>query len=83
MVETDSHDFSESRRRRLLELKLLHHYNMRTGRSLSLGGDPTGAEAWTLVTPDMAFENDALLYSLFALSALHMAEAEAQKIGGT
>ena len=44
-----------------------------------LESDPTATEAWTLKTPDLAFENDALLYSLFSISALHMAEAEAQR----
>jgi hypothetical protein len=39
-------------------------------------GDEIGEEAWVQAVPQQAFGNDALLFTMFALSALHMAESE-------
>jgi len=69
-------DFPESRSRRLFELKLLHQYITKT--SPTIGSDPTAVEAWTKIVPVLAFSNDALLYSMYSLSALHLAKAEPQ-----
>ena len=77
-VDPNVPDFSESRSRRLLELKLLHHHNTRTSQTLLASGDPTAADAWILMAPNLAFGNEALLYSIFSLSARHMAEIDPQ-----
>jgi hypothetical protein len=69
-------DFPESRNRRILELKLLHQYITKT--SLTIASDPARAEAWTNIIPNLAFTNDALLYSMYSASALHLAKVEPQ-----
>ena len=66
----------ESRSRRLLELELLHHWNTRTSQTISVSGDATGADAWILKAPNLAFSNDALLNAILSLSACHMAEID-------
>ena len=43
-----------------------------------VSGDPTAADAWISIAPNLAFENDALLYSIFSLSARHIAEIDPQ-----
>jgi hypothetical protein len=43
---------------------------------LLVSGDPIAADAWISIAPNLAFGNDALLYSIFSLSACHMAEVD-------
>ena len=71
MRDTVSLDLPESRDRRLLELKLLHHYNTKTSETLL--GAPN-SDVWTVTLPKMAFQanNDALLHAMYAISALHL-----------
>lgn len=79
-------DFSESRVRRLRELRLLHHYSTKAIHNFSSSAVSTvSSEIWTILLPELAFKNDALLNSLLCLSALHLAktgpnEAEAKEI---
>jgi hypothetical protein len=51
-VDPNVPDFSESRSRRLLELKLLHHYNTRTSQTLLASGtqlQQTLGSRWLLI----------------------------------
>jgi len=41
-----------------------------------VSGDPTAADAWIRIAPNLAFGNEALLYSIFSLSARHIAEID-------
>lgn len=73
-------DFPESRKRRLLELRLLHQYT--TSTSLTLLAPPSSiqAEVWSVMIPRLAFQDDALLYSVLSTSALHLAMIESQSL---
>ncbi len=66
---------SESRERRLRELELLHHYTTVTSYGLN-PGDPDHRLTQGVLVPRLAFKNDALLYTLLATSALHLAHSE-------
>ena len=70
----------ESRDRRLLELRLLHHFTTKTYRTLL--GDTTSNvnDLFSLNVPQLAFTNDGLLYSMLALSALHMATEKSDDV---
>ncbi len=73
----ESSDLSESRERRLLELKLLHQYSTKTCLHISVpDSDPAAVEIWQTAIPSVAFKNDALLYSLYAVAAVHLAKTE-------
>ncbi|MCJ1433825.1 hypothetical protein MMC27_003190 [Xylographa pallens] len=61
---TKTLDLSESKNRRLLELRLLHHYDTKTSLSIPGYDEPTTTELWTTTIPQLAFENDALLFSI-------------------
>ena len=74
IIDEDRFDLSESRSRRIWELRLLNHYNLRTSQDLLISGDDTAAAAWVKAVPEQAFGNDALLFAMFAFSALHMSE---------
>lgn len=73
-----SSDLSESRKRRLFELRLLHQYSTKTCFHIIVDpeSDPVALEIWQIAVPNVAFENDALLYSLYAFAALHLAKTE-------
>jgi hypothetical protein len=76
VIDDARFELSESKSRRIRELKLLHHYNIFTAREILTSGDEIGEEAWIKAVPRQAFSNDALLFTMFALSALHMTEFE-------
>ena len=65
----------ESKERRLLELRLLHQYTTKTCFLILVDheSDPLALELWQTAVPNLAFKNDALLYSLYAVAALHLA----------
>ena len=69
-------DIPESRERRLLELRLLHHYTTKTSMTYSASPEPAATEVWSLVYPKVALKHEALLYSIYAISALHMTKTE-------
>ena len=66
----------ESRQRRLLELRLLHHYTTTT--SLTVLGDTQSSmtAVYQDVFPRLALENDAFLYVLYAIAALQLAKTD-------
>ena len=66
----------ESKHRRILELRLLYHYNTKTGRSISGHDDQMGPELWATTLPLLALKHEALLYSMCAIAALHLSRLE-------
>lgn len=74
----DDEELAESRDRRLLELRLLHHFITKT--SLHYISDeanmPAVRATWTIFCSDLCFKHETLLYSMLALSALHMIKTE-------
>lgn len=76
---TDAPDYPESKQRRLLELRLLHHYTTRTSVTLNLiapgSTESNPLELWTSDVPILAFNNDALLNIMCAIAALHTAKS--------
>ena len=62
----------ESKERRILELKLLHHYLVKTSCTLLEPTEQAGKDLWTIVFPGLAFKHDALLYLIYAIAALHL-----------
>lgn len=75
-IDEDRPDLPETKARRLRELSLLHHYVISTSQEILASGDETAEEAWIKAVPQQALNNDALLYAMFALSALHMLETK-------
>ena len=71
-----THKLPESRERRLLELKLMHHYAIKTGLSISLSVSQT----WTDMLPRLALTNDALLFGMCAISAFHLSKTDPLKL---
>ena len=67
---------SESKNRRLLELRLLHHYMKETLLSRSWFSEQSAVETWATILPGLAFKHDALLYSMYAVAALHLSRLE-------
>ncbi|RFU24694.1 hypothetical protein B7463_g11650, partial [Scytalidium lignicola] len=74
----------EARKRRLLELKLLHHYMTKAGSTVFIPSsspiENMAREVWTAGVPRLAFQNDSLLYSMHSVAALHLANTEPQNI---
>ena len=73
-IDEGSLHLAETKARRLLELSLLHHYMISTSQEILNSGDKVGELAWSTAVPQQSLGNEALLYAMFALSALHMSE---------
>jgi hypothetical protein len=74
--DQDNPEIPESRERRLLELRLLHNFLDRLAQPFKL---PQGADvtsAWSEDVPNLAFEHDNLLYSLFSFSATNLLRSD-------
>ncbi|KAM3083952.1 hypothetical protein ACMFMF_001314 [Clarireedia jacksonii] len=73
---SSSSQASETPERRLQELALLHHFTTRTSLTLSLQTpthpDPSGYEIFRQTIPSLALTNEALLYSIYCLSSIHI-----------
>ncbi|KAF4629871.1 hypothetical protein G7Y89_g8266 [Cudoniella acicularis] len=67
-------EIPESRERRLTELHLLHHYQ--TATSYTLNKPDPKQVLWTVSIPHLAFKHDSLLYSIYTITALHLAHEE-------
>ncbi|TGO68104.1 hypothetical protein BOTNAR_0030g00260 [Botryotinia narcissicola] len=69
-------EFPETSERRLRELTLLHHYTTNTSRTVtftnSANPDQTAIDIFTQIVPEMALTNEALLYSIYCISSLHL-----------
>jgi hypothetical protein len=64
-------ELSESRERRLRELRLLYQYTEKTCHTLDSHRN-SGLEFWKDAAVQMAFTSDAVLYSMLALAAQHI-----------
>ncbi|KAH6611260.1 hypothetical protein Trco_001280 [Trichoderma cornu-damae] len=62
-------DGSESKQRRLLEARLMHLYLTETGPSMSI--DEKTHKVFATMVPKLALDSEALLYSIYALAAIH------------
>ena len=70
---------TESKERRMTELKLLHHYLTKTcGSFLFQSREPDGTTPnyWAMVGTSAAIGDEALLYSILSIASLHMAKTE-------
>ena len=71
-------EYPETKKRRLLELKLLHHYITKTSPTFNLSAQGSDKQSqpglWNSDLPNLAFDNDALLNMMLAIAALHTAK---------
>ncbi|KAI1659764.1 hypothetical protein F4813DRAFT_323756 [Daldinia decipiens] len=65
-------DPPESRTRRMIEMRLMHQYVVETGETLAIDHHTSGL--FSRVVPKFALESDGLLYSMYTISALHLAK---------
>lgn len=70
-------DLPESRARRILELRILHHFTTETSWTLESGlvSPSSKGGIWTDMIYTYVFKNDALLYSILHLSAQHLSRS--------
>ncbi|KAL6910771.1 hypothetical protein GGI43DRAFT_391091 [Trichoderma evansii] len=68
-VDTLDEDAPESKQRRLLEARLMHLYLTETGPSLPI--DDITRSVFANTIPKLALDSEALLYSIYALAAIH------------
>ncbi|KAL9619649.1 MAG: hypothetical protein Q9160_005755 [Pyrenula sp. 1 TL-2023] len=74
-VDDDAEDadtLTESSERRLLEMRLLHHFINHVIYTFPSMEDPTLRDTWYNDVVPMSFEHDFLRHTMLALSALHM-----------
>ncbi|KAF3492150.1 C6 finger domain-containing protein [Arthroderma uncinatum] len=64
---------AETRERRILELELMHHYITETGPSIAFDKE-SSSDLFVKAIPRMAFQSDALLYGIYAITTLHQAK---------
>ncbi|KAF2004079.1 hypothetical protein P154DRAFT_519651, partial [Amniculicola lignicola CBS 123094] len=64
----------ESKSRRLSELKLLHHYMISTSSTFNL--PHSKYQIWDTLIPHVAFKHDSLLYSIYAVTSLHLSHLQ-------
>ncbi|OTA60755.1 C6 finger domain-containing protein [Hypoxylon sp. EC38] len=65
-------DPPESRSRRLIETKLMHQYLVETG--ITIAAEERTEELFARQIPGLSFQSDGLLYSMYAVAALHLAK---------
>lgn len=68
----DADTLAESSERRLLEMRLLHHFMNHVIYTFPSMEDSTLRDTWSNDVVPMAFEHDFLRHTMLALSALHM-----------
>lgn len=59
-----------------LELRLLHHFTIYTCKTLPGGGKTAISDRWAINVPPLAFEHNALLQTIFAVSSAHLSKLE-------
>lgn len=62
----------ESKERRILELRLLHHWMSVVSRPFMNKPAPRWGELWRLDLPLIAFKSDLVLHALLTMSATHL-----------
>ncbi|KAI0385987.1 C6 finger domain-containing protein [Hypomontagnella monticulosa] len=70
-VVPEESDPPEGRIRRMLEARLMHQYLVETGTSIA--ADERTVELFSRTVPKVAFGSDGLLYTMYTVSALHLA----------
>jgi hypothetical protein len=77
-VEPRALEMPESGVRRLLELRLLHHWMSKTSTVFTVFANNIKEQTywWTVASTQKAFEHDALLNFIYALTALHWSKFE-------
>ncbi|KAI0138565.1 C6 finger domain-containing protein [Hypoxylon sp. NC0597] len=63
-------DPPESRSRRVMETKLMHQYLIETG--ITIAADELTKDVFARQIPELSYQSDGLLYSMYALAALHL-----------
>ncbi|KFY49262.1 hypothetical protein V495_00643 [Pseudogymnoascus sp. VKM F-4514 (FW-929)] len=70
----------DARKRRMLELKLLYQYLTNTGWTVALPSSGPASERsreiWATEMPGLALKHDSLLYSIYCITAMHLAKME-------
>lgn len=74
-TSTGTLDLPESESRRLLEMRLLHHYILHTSPTFPASHNACVREAWTVEAPKLAIQNATVQYGMFATTALHLAKS--------
>ncbi|KAF8848653.1 hypothetical protein BDZ45DRAFT_664215 [Acephala macrosclerotiorum] len=69
-------EMSESKQRRMLELRLQQNFIERTSLTLSACHNPKVRNAWAVEVPKLGLLNDNVLYGMLALSTLHLLKSE-------
>ena len=70
--QTTGEAVAESKQRRLMELRLLHHWMAFVTRPFLNTPSPRWGELWRMDLPLIAFQSDAVLHALLAMSATHL-----------
>jgi hypothetical protein len=71
----------ESTQRRILELKLMHHFTTVTANKDFLSiHDETISDMWVSTTPILAFQFPVLLNTVLSIAALHLSKIEPRKL---
>ena len=66
----------ESRQRRLMELRLLHHWTLHVSRPFAFTPAPKWGELWRADLPQIAFGTEGVLFAMLAMSATHLLRTE-------
>ncbi|KAI8959594.1 hypothetical protein F5Y11DRAFT_298510 [Daldinia sp. FL1419] len=69
---SEESDPPESRTRRMTETRLMYQYVAETGEALAI--DYRSKDLFARVVPKFSIHSDALLYSMYTVSALHLAK---------
>lgn len=62
----------ESEQRRIMELRLLHHWIVNVARPFGMTSPPSWKELWWGEVPEVALDNKNVLYAMFAMTATHL-----------
>jgi len=75
-VPSEPLNLLESAERRLLELRLLHHYLTQTWTTFPGSQNPIVRDIWTTSIPKMINNHPSLLYAILSVSASHLSRLE-------
>jgi len=74
--ELNNGSIAESKSRRKLELRLLHHFISRTSQTFSSSHDKPVQLAWANDAPELALEHENLMHAIFAISTSHLLRSD-------
>ncbi|KAI9739326.1 MAG: hypothetical protein M1834_007539 [Cirrosporium novae-zelandiae] len=75
--DANAFDFPESESRRLLELRLLHHYLTNLSQPFPVPQSAAVRAVWSVEVPKMAFQHSNILYTLFTTAVLNLLRTDA------